>query len=380
MQRELHAIHSAELSPGQAPEWVQLFQSGTNSGRDGRGPYILADASAVIQASRAYHGGADIPIDYDHQSVWCRENGRPAPAAGWIKELAARSDGLWGRVEWTPQAAEYLSNKQYRYLSPYFNYTPSGNVARVLSAALTNNPNLELAALASQLPGANVNKFLETLAKAMGLPQGATEDAVAAHAQTLATAQAKLPELAKALGAPEGAGVDVLVAHASQAQTRFDQALASVAKAMGMSEGVTPEQLAAHASTLRKPEAPATAVTPDPAKYVPVDQVAAMSAQLKGLMAERATAMVDQAIKDFKVPPALKVWAEDYASRDEAGFKAYLDQTPVVVPPGATGPLGAPQNAEAMSAEDAAICSALGVKQEDYIKMRQEGAKGEAGK
>lgn len=77
------------------------------------------------------------------------KNGQPAPAAGWIKQLESRGDGLWGLIEWTAKASAHLAAKEYRYLSPVFNFTPSGEVTRVLRAALTNNPALELTALAS---------------------------------------------------------------------------------------------------------------------------------------------------------------------------------------------------------------------------------------
>lgn len=154
------AIHSFELPAGEPPKWVHLLPLGSFfSGRDGRGPYILKDiqaAQAVIETTMGYQGNADMPIDYDHQLIWTRENGKPAPASGWIKELQARADGVWGRVEWTPRAAELLRNREYRYLSPVFMHTQDGTITRLSFAALSNIPNLELTALASQLAGDKV--------------------------------------------------------------------------------------------------------------------------------------------------------------------------------------------------------------------------------
>ncbi len=110
----------------------------------------MHNADAVIAASAAFAGKKPIPVDYDHQiDMAVKKNGQPALAAGWIKQLQARADGLWGLIEWTEKASAHLAAKEYRYLSPVFNYTPSGEVTRVLRAALTNNPALELTALAS---------------------------------------------------------------------------------------------------------------------------------------------------------------------------------------------------------------------------------------
>jgi len=95
-------------APG-APEWIQLLPLGTFSGRDGRGPYHVNDPEAVIAATREYHGNTDIPLDYNHQTEFASQNGKPAPAAGWIKELETRPDGIWARVEWTEAGARAVA-------------------------------------------------------------------------------------------------------------------------------------------------------------------------------------------------------------------------------------------------------------------------------
>jgi phage I-like protein len=142
-------VLAATESDAQTQQWIHLMPSGSFSGRDGRGPWAMHNADAVIAASAAFAGKKPIPVDYDHQIDMAVKNGQPAPAAGWITQLQARTDGLWGLVEWTAKAQAHLAAKEYRYLSPVFNYTPSGEVTRVLRAALTNNPALELTALAS---------------------------------------------------------------------------------------------------------------------------------------------------------------------------------------------------------------------------------------
>ncbi|MBY0431223.1 MAG: phage protease, partial [Rhodospirillales bacterium] len=124
---------------------------------------------AVIEASRRYAGRKLIAIDYDHQTDHAAKNGRPAPAAGWIKGLQARPDGIWGMVDWTGRAAEHLRKREYRYLSPAFSHSPNGEVTCLLRAALTNNPNLELTALASA-GGTIMECDLSELRQLLGLP------------------------------------------------------------------------------------------------------------------------------------------------------------------------------------------------------------------
>src|SRR3546814_18307145 len=81
-------------------------------------------------------------MDYDHATDLAAPEGRPAPAAGWIEALEDRSDGIWGRVTWTPHGAQALKNREYRFLSPVFTHLEDGRVIRLLRASSTTNPNL----------------------------------------------------------------------------------------------------------------------------------------------------------------------------------------------------------------------------------------------
>lgn len=137
-----------DSTPG-APDWIHLIPAGTFQGRDGRGPYRLANARDVMEQTRLRAGACKMPVDYEHQGMLAPRNGKPAPAAGWIDALQARANGIWGRVTWTDAAARFIANREYRYLSPVFNCARDGAVTRLLSAALTNEPNLDqLTALA----------------------------------------------------------------------------------------------------------------------------------------------------------------------------------------------------------------------------------------
>lgn len=74
---------------GQAvPEWVQLVAAGLV--RSSKGDF-LADAQALRETVAAFEAlGRDMVVDYEHQTL----SGSEAPAAGWIKALEAREDGL----------------------------------------------------------------------------------------------------------------------------------------------------------------------------------------------------------------------------------------------------------------------------------------------
>ena len=63
--------------------------------------------------------GQPVPMDYEHQLIWSRSNGMPAPMSGETGSLENRGpEGLWGvGVEWKQRAQDYLKAREYRYLS-----------------------------------------------------------------------------------------------------------------------------------------------------------------------------------------------------------------------------------------------------------------------
>ncbi|MDO5649989.1 MAG: phage protease [Gallicola sp.] len=87
----------------------------------------------------------DTVIDYEHQTL----SGKEAPAAGWIKELKIKNDELWGEVEWTNKAKDYIKSGEYRYLSPVYSFgavderSGAWQGCTLHSASLTNKPFLD---------------------------------------------------------------------------------------------------------------------------------------------------------------------------------------------------------------------------------------------
>lgn len=167
-------------------QWVQLLTLGTVKTRDGRGPYTVTQPDEIIAAS--FRSVPDkLPVDYDHAIDVAVPKGLPAPAAGWVSQLEARPDGIWGQVEWTPNAVRQITEKEYRFLSPVIQHTSDGNkVISIIRVALTNNPNLLLKSLNAAEEGHSMDQeqFMRELRAALGLPEDANEAAIIAAAKT----------------------------------------------------------------------------------------------------------------------------------------------------------------------------------------------------
>ena len=177
-----------------APEWVELLPAGPEvAGRDGR-RWRLDDAAALARMS--LDGSADLPIDYEHATSRKAPQGEPAPAAGWITELEARGSpsqgALWGRVEWTDRGRAAVASREYRYLSPVFLHSKESpqRIVKLLSAGLTNSPNLRLTALNQEGTEEKDDMTLpKAILTALGLAEDATEEQAVTAINTIKTAR-----------------------------------------------------------------------------------------------------------------------------------------------------------------------------------------------
>jgi len=349
--RFLIATHAAPLGSsdgGQAPEWVHLIPAGRTSGRDGRGPYVLEDAQAVVAAS--IREGLDAVIDYDHQTdlAAVKGVGGTAPAAGWIKALEARADGIWGKVEWTEKAAAAIAAREYRYISPVFIHTRAGQIKAVLRAGLTNNPNLNLTALAAgdtqlQSEGDTMDELLKALAKALGLPADADQAAIMAA-----------------------------IAALGERETAAQAAITAIASAAGVTPAADPAATATAVQAAFTAAGQGAAGNPDPKRFAPIEVVTSLQSQVKTLMEERGASVVDQAIKSGKVPPANRDWAVAYHAKDPEGFAQFLDGQPAILSQGGkTTPKPGAGDA-ALDAEDIAVAAAMGLTPEEFTASRKK--------
>lgn len=100
---------------------------------------IAAKVIALLKARKN-----DTLIDYEHQSLRTKENGKPVIAAGWFHEMEFRVDGLWAiNIGWTEAAKRYIKQKEYRYISAVFEFDVAGAVVDIWSIALTNTPAID---------------------------------------------------------------------------------------------------------------------------------------------------------------------------------------------------------------------------------------------
>jgi phage I-like protein len=166
---------SIALPDGDVPEWLHLLPAGAVRTIDGRGPYTVRDATALMAASIA---GGKLPLDENHATDLAAPNGGAAPARGWIAELQSRSDGIWGRVEWTGAGRRIIEDREYRGVSPVIRHDKGGAITAILRASLTNTPNL--AGLTALHSVENTMDFKGWLIEALGLDADAADDAIVA--------------------------------------------------------------------------------------------------------------------------------------------------------------------------------------------------------
>jgi len=327
-KREYMTIRTALNASGDAaPEWIELLPAGPQIiGRDGRS-WRMTDPDVVIAASRA--NGA-IHIDYEHASETKASKGDEAPAAGWVSELEARNGAIWGRVEWTPRAANMISSREYRFLSPVFVFdTGNLQILSLVSAGLTNRPNLDMTALnrAEDNPDPATGKPLMNIEqiKALNRSLGLAEEA--SPAATQAAVDALKASTATALNAAQSPSLDRFVPRAD-----FDA-------------------LKVRAET---------------------SETALNKIKTDGLTAE-INAAVDAAVAAGKITPATKDYhiASCKAAGGVTAFKAYVDATPSLTGASVLDKKDPPNTGTgALTADEIAVCRNLGMSEADFQKAK----------
>jgi phage I-like protein len=338
-----------------APEWVHLLPAGEIRTGDGRGPYRVADTAALLSASLG--AGDRLVLDENHSTDLAAPKGEPAPARGWIVELQARADGIWGRVEWTALGRRLVQGKAYRGISPVISHLKDGTVTAILRASLVNRPNLRgLTALHLE----SSMTLLEKLLNALGLPAATTEEAAIASAAAL---------------------------HASQAQaaTALHAALGPIARAVGLAE------TADAAAVLVGVQGVAAAAAGKGAGGG--DVVTALQAELTTLATElttlkasgardKATAFVDAAIKAGTV--GVKPLRDHYIARHMANSAEVETEIAALPRLGASGttiapPAPAAGGEFALNAEQRQAARLMGIAEKDYAAtLKAEAAEREA--
>lgn len=317
---------------------IQLMPAGVFKARDGRpqglAGWKLDDNSGARVAALAAARKTPIVIDYEHQTLATQSNGRPAPAAGWIQALTWRpNEGMFATVEWTAKAEAMIAAKEYRFISPVFQFHPkTGEVLRLEMAAITNNPALdglnEIALRAAAkfepaLEDPQVNPILVALLTLLKLPEDTTET------QAVAALKALQDDVA-------------------EKETKI---------------------------------AALTATQFDAAKYVPIAVVEQMRTEIASLKASDLgrdiETLIQAALGDGRLLAAMEPWARELGKSDFAALKAYVEAAQPIAALGGSQTKGKPPagtETHKLNESDLAVCTQLGIKPEDYQKSNAQAA------
>lgn len=132
--------------------WVMIAPLGEYVGANTKGEQIEEKLTpeAFEAIVMAFHQkDLQIPLDKDHASLK-EPLHRDTQAYGWIKDLRLMSggaddyNGLYAKIEWTPEGMALVTTKAYRFLSPVFVLGEDGQPTQLVNVALTNRPNFDL--------------------------------------------------------------------------------------------------------------------------------------------------------------------------------------------------------------------------------------------
>ncbi|MEP3428267.1 MAG: phage protease [Roseibium sp.] len=151
--------------------------------------------------------------------------------------------------------------------------------------------------------------------------------------------------------------------------------LSDIAVAAGLDKTADVAAVAASVADLAKA---AKSTEPDPAKYVPIEQVTAMQGDLKSLrdsiQSDKAEELVSAAIEAGKLAPALKDWGLELARTDLKQFEAFTANAPSLTGAQLGSQKKAEDGAGDLSDADLEVMSQLGLSRDDMIAARTEDA------
>lgn len=347
---------------------VQILPDGLFKARDGRpfdvesGQWLMdAEAFTLLQANANLRKN-DFHFDYEHQTLNSDENGKPAPAAGWFKNLEyVPGEGLFALdIEWTKNAAEYLANKEYRYTSAVFAYdTRTGRPVSLEHVALTNAPALDgmkaIEALktnqnhhsTTNQPGDNsMNEALLLLLELLGVAEEGEDlsDPVALKA-------------AKERAKTAIAALKTKADKSEQLQVDLDAAQSSITALKAKSKDDV-----------------------DLTKYVPIEAYNAQLTQLAALKAEHESDSVEQLLKDNadKVLESEIQYLTDFGKQQGfAALKEMIEKRPAIAAlkgtqtGGKKKPKAKGEDGE-LTTEQEAVRKSMGLTKEQFKKQLAE--------
>ena len=296
---QLIALNTSILSEGR----IQLFPAGRFYARDGRNPkgWEMTEEVALRLIADANARQTDYMVDYEHQALHTRINGKPVIAAGWFKDLEwVEGEGLFAATAWTVNAKAMIKAKEYRFISPLFRADKEGNILNLINVALTNTPAIDgmsdviaLTSLTNET-GTNTMNFLEQLRTLLGLAEGLTEVQIIGAVREMVNKTHAYSVEVEALKTALSAETEKLTALSTASQS-----------------------------------------SPNPAEYVPLSVFDSLKADFDKLRNEaqssKVSGLIEVALNEGKLIPAMKDWATEYGNKDLVGLSAYLAKAPVIV-------------------------------------------------
>jgi phage I-like protein len=338
------------LAMAELPGWLRLLPLGQVNLVDGRPPFKV-DPEALTAMVKAFGArGTDLVIDYEHQSL----KGGQAPAAGWIKDLEVREDGLWAQVEWTGKAGEYLKQREYRYFSPVLRLDPaSRRPQELMNVALTNIPAIQgISPLVAKWGGKALTAGNPPAEMKPGVPEGSSSEDASEWEACQEEVKAR-EEFKARLGlepeAPEG-----------ELWQKSVELFRDLSQSLGLPAEATASQLKGGMAAL----------------LAGGKQIQALQEELTALKdrlsEETASRAVEEAMLAGKVSPAQREWALSYCRREPESFKIYVDKAPRVVPVGERLNLGEERHRgdQGLTPEELAVCRTLNLSPEAYSQAK----------
>lgn len=324
-------------------------------GREMKVPAWHIDAAVASKVIERFHARQNSPvIDYEHQTLLKEENGQPAPAAGWFRDLQWREgQGLFAKVELTARASQYIAGGEYRYFSPVFLYHPTtGDVLDVQMGALTNNPAID---------------GMEALGLRAAATFGLTLDEKDTPVNPLLLA------VMAALGLAETTNEEQAVAALTAHKSNHD----ALRKLLGVEDKADDAALVAACTGLK-----AKAATPfDPAKFVPVDtvqalqgEVAILTARLGERDAKDLDTQIQGALEDGRLHVTMETWARDLGKSNRAALTSYLDKAAPIAALTRTQTGGQPPVADektGLTQVELAVCTSMGLTAEQFKSAKE---------
>jgi hypothetical protein len=143
-------------------DWLQLSPYGDFPHARGLQRVDRAAAQAMVAQFSSFRGRlgrlfGGVPFFVGHPDLPGAGEMADRKAYGWITEVEAREDGLYGRVKWSDAGLELLRNAHYKFYSPYWEAREIGSEkgrrvyqpVALLSVGLTNQPNIPVRPLAN---------------------------------------------------------------------------------------------------------------------------------------------------------------------------------------------------------------------------------------